>query len=110
MSEFVSAGKAEEYEAGKMKVVKVDGYEIAVTKVEDEFYAFSNYCTHSLHPMNFGYVSGKEAVCIFHWAIFDATNGHVIQGPAYEPLQTFEVRVQDGEVQVGGPKKAETST
>jgi 3-phenylpropionate/trans-cinnamate dioxygenase ferredoxin subunit len=105
MSEFVRAGRAEDFQPGKMKVVRTaDGHEVAVTKVDDGFYAFSNTCTHSLHPMNFGYISGKEAVCIFHWAIFDATNGHVIQGPAYEPLQTFEVRVEDGEVQVGGPK------
>jgi 3-phenylpropionate/trans-cinnamate dioxygenase ferredoxin subunit len=104
MSDFVSAGRAVEFQPGKMTVVRVDGTEVAVTKVDDGFYAFSNLCTHSLHPMNFGYVSGKEAVCIFHWAIFDATNGNVIQGPAYEPLQTFEVRVEDGEVQVGGPK------
>jgi 3-phenylpropionate/trans-cinnamate dioxygenase ferredoxin subunit len=103
MSEFVSAGKVEDFQPGKMKVVKVDGDEVAVTKIDDAFYAFSNTCTHSLHPMNFGYVSGKEAVCIFHWAIFDATDGHVIQGPAYQPLQTFEVRVQDGEVQVAAP-------
>lgn len=105
MSEFVSAGRAEEFQPGKMKVVKTSGGdEVAVTKVDDGFYAFSNYCTHSLHPMNFGYVKGKEAVCIFHWAIFDATDGHVIQGPAYQPLQTYEVRVEDGEVQVGGPR------
>jgi 3-phenylpropionate/trans-cinnamate dioxygenase ferredoxin subunit len=105
MSEFVSAGKAEEFQPGKMKVVKAaTGEEVAVTKVEDGFYAFSNYCTHALHPMHFGYVKGKEAVCIFHWAIFDATNGNVIQGPAYEPLQTYEVRVENGDVQVGGRK------
>ena len=104
MSEFVSAGKAEDFEAGKMKVVKVDGQEVAVTKVDDGFYAFSNECTHSLHPMHFGYVKGKEAVCIYHWAVFDATTGAVIQGPAYEPLQTYEVRVEDGEVQVGAAR------
>lgn len=104
MSGFVAAGKPEDFTPGSMKVVKVDDKEVCVTKVEDGFYAFSNLCTHSQQPMNFGYVKGKEAVCIYHWAIFDATNGAVIKGPAYEPLQTYEVKVEDGLVQVGPPK------
>src|SRR5688572_30516881 len=105
MSEFVSAGPAADFVPGKMKVVKVDGREVAVTKVEEGFYAFANLCTHSLHPMHLGYVKGKEAICIYHWASFDATTGAVIQGPAYEPLQTYEVRVENGEVQVGRAKE-----
>ncbi len=104
MSEFIPAGKAADFIPGAMKVVKVDGREVCVTKVDDGFYAFANECTHSLHPMSFGYVKGKEAVCIYHWAIFDATNGAVIQGPAYDPLATYEVRVEGGEVQVGPQK------
>jgi len=109
MNEFVSAGKAEDFEVGKMKVVKVGDREVAVTKVDDGFYAFSNECTHSFHPMHFGYVKGKEAVCIYHWAVFDATTGAVLQGPAYDPLQTYDVRVEDGEVLVGAAKSAETT-
>jgi nitrite reductase/ring-hydroxylating ferredoxin subunit len=107
MSELVSAGKAEDFEVGRMKVVKVGDNEVAVTKVDDGFYAFSNECTHSFHPMHFGYVKGKEAVCIYHWAVFDATTGAVLQGPAYEPLQTYEVVVEDGEVKVGAAKTQE---
>jgi len=104
MTERVPAGRAEDYAPGAMKVVKVDGKEVCVTKVDDTFCAFSNECTHARHPMHFGYVKGKEAVCIYHWAIFDATTGAVIQGPAYEPLATYEVIVEDGEVQVGEKK------
>ena len=100
------AGKTEDFAPGSMKVVKVDGREVCVTKVDDGFYAFSNECTHARHPMSFGFVKGKEAFCIFHWASFDATNGAVIQGPAYDPLTTYEVRVEDGIVQVGGMKPA----
>lgn len=103
MSELVSAGREEDFEPGKMKVVKVDGENVAVTKIEGEgYFAFSDECTHSLHPMHFGYIKGKEAVCIYHWAVFDATTGAVLQGPAYDPLQTYEVHVENGEVFVGG--------
>jgi 3-phenylpropionate/trans-cinnamate dioxygenase ferredoxin subunit len=84
-----------------MKVVAVDGREVVVARIDDNFYAFANECTHAFHPLSYGYISGREAVCIYHWAKFDATTGEVTQGPAVRPLQTFDVRVEDGHVLVG---------
>ena len=101
MSEFVAVGEAEDFVTGAMKLATVDGHEVVVTKIDGGFYAFANECTHAHHPLSFGYIKGREAVCIYHWAIFDATNGAVIQGPAARPLRTYPVKVEDGVVQVG---------
>jgi hypothetical protein len=39
-------------------------------------------------------------MCQCHGSRFDVTNGTVLKGPASDPLATYPVREQDGEIQV----------
>ena len=100
---FVRAGKSEEFEPGTLKLVNVDGTEVAVTQVDGSFYAFANECTHQNVRLaeGFGELRGRRITCALHESSFDVKNGRVTGGPAYEPLATYEVRVEDGEVLVG---------
>ncbi len=99
---FVPAGKTAEFEPGVMKVVTVDGTEVAVTQVEGNFHAFANECTHqNVRLTDFGELRGRRITCGLHDSSFDVKNGRVTGGPAYEPLATYEVRVEGDEVLVG---------
>lgn len=103
MSEFVSAGKVDDFEPGDLKLVHVDTTPVAVTKVDGTFYAFANDCTHQNVPLADGYgeMTGRRVHCSLHDSSFDVKNGRVTGGPAYEPLQTFTVRIEGDEVLVG---------
>jgi 3-phenylpropionate/trans-cinnamate dioxygenase ferredoxin component len=39
-------------------------------------------------------------MCQCHGSKYDITSGAVLHGPATEPLATYEVREQDGKIQV----------
>lgn len=103
MSDFVSTGKTTEFEPGVIKVVKVDGVDVAVTKVADAYCAFANECTHQNVPLanGFGELNGRRIHCTLHDSSFDMKNGRVTGGPAYEPLATYDVRIEGDEVFVG---------
>ena len=103
MADYVSAGKAQEFEPGVMKVVKVDGLDVAVTKVEDSYCAFANECTHQGVALaeGFGELHGRRITCALHDSSFDVKNGRVTGGPATEPLATFKVRLDGDDVMVG---------
>jgi 3-phenylpropionate/trans-cinnamate dioxygenase ferredoxin subunit len=45
-------------------------------------------------------VIGEEIECVRHGARFNIRTGAVTAPPAYEPVATFPVRVQDGVIQV----------
>jgi 3-phenylpropionate/trans-cinnamate dioxygenase ferredoxin subunit len=45
-------------------------------------------------------VEGDEVVCPRHGARFCIKTGAALTAPAYEPVVTFPVRVQDGVIQV----------
>jgi 3-phenylpropionate/trans-cinnamate dioxygenase ferredoxin subunit len=45
-------------------------------------------------------VEGEEVVCPRHGARFSLASGAALSPPAYEPVATFPVRVENGIVQV----------
>jgi nitrite reductase/ring-hydroxylating ferredoxin subunit len=100
---YVAAGKTSEYTPGALKLVSVDGTEVAVTQVDGSFYAFANECTHQNVRLaeGFGELRGRRITCALHDSSFDVKNGRVTGGPAYEPLATYAVRVEGDDVLVG---------
>ncbi len=104
LAEYHYVGRIEDFPAGEMKVHKIEGYgEVVLTSVDGTIYAFSNFCTHAFQPLAYGFMQGCQAVCIYHWAVFDVRDGSIVGGPAYEPLPVFEVKIEGDEVHVGLP-------
>ena len=47
-----------------------------------------------------GLLTGTTLMCQCHGSQFDVTTGAVLRGPATKPLATYEVREEDGEIQM----------
>ena len=68
--------------------------------VNGEYHAIEDVCTHDGGILTGGTVEGKEIMCPRHGARFSIITGGALSPPAYEPVPTFPVRVEDGMVQV----------
>ena len=79
-------------------VVDVDGYDVAIFKIDGEFYAIEDVCTHDGAEIASGELDGDEIVCPRHGARFCVKTGEVKCAPAYEDVATFPVRVVAGRV------------
>jgi 3-phenylpropionate/trans-cinnamate dioxygenase ferredoxin component len=102
MAEFVTVGDSAEVPEGEAKAFDVSGAEIAVARIEGPVYAFSDICTHRhCNLANGGELDGFEMECECHGSVFDIRTGEVRNPPATEPLETFEAREVDGQIQVG---------
>jgi 3-phenylpropionate/trans-cinnamate dioxygenase ferredoxin component len=99
MAEFQSVGPAE-LEDGEADAYEVDGRRIAVAHVDGSFYAFDDTCTHQGCSLGQGELDGTAIECPCHGSRFDVTTGSVLQGPAQDPVETFEVKVEDGDLQI----------
>ena len=102
-----------EFEDVDRVIVDVKGREIAVFRVDDEYFALSNYCVHQGGPACEGLLSGGLSVdermgldydfenrivaCPWHGWEFDVETGHHLARPKYR-LPTYEVVVRDGAV------------
>ena len=85
---------------GKHMSVEVEGAVMVLVNLDGEFYAIEDICTHDGSDISSGCVVDGSIECPRHGARFDIRTGEVTAPPAYEPVDVFPVRVQDGVVQV----------
>ncbi len=94
MSDFVPVAKANEIEEGVVKVIRVGDAPIGVTKVDGEFFAFADVCTHDDGPVAEGELDEYIIECPRHGAKFDIRSGKVKQLPAVTPIPVYAVKVE----------------
>ncbi len=91
-------GKLEDFPEGTVRVVKIDGERVAICNVEGSLYAVEDRCTHDDAPLGEQELDGCEIECPRHGARFDVRDGSVTQMPAVYPIETFELKIENGEV------------
>ena len=85
---------------GENIVIDVDGTDVAVFKIEGGFYAIEDVCSHDGAEIASGELDGYEIICPRHGARFCVKTGAVKSPPAYENIEVFPVRIENGKVHV----------
>jgi len=80
--------------------VTVGKTEYALFKLPDRIYCTQNSCSHEYSPLSQGIVMDGEVFCEKHGSRFDIPSGKVINLPATEPLKTFPVKVEEGQIYI----------
>ena len=102
MADFVTVGEASEVPEGDVKAFDVNGAEVAVARVEGALFAFSDICTHRHCNLSSGGELDDHTIeCECHGSMFDIRTGEVVNPPAEDPLETFQVQEVDGQIQIG---------
>ena len=85
-----------------MKLVVSGPLMLGVFNIDGELYAVEDRCSHDDGPLVEGDWEPEEAVviCPRHGSRFDIRTGRPLTLPAFEPVATYEVRVEDGLVKV----------
>lgn len=100
MSRFATVARADDISAGEKRIVEVDGVEVVIVNLDGQFYALEDVCTHDGGPLGEGKLDGHALVCPRHGARFDVRTGAVLKMPAVDPVPTYRVRVENGEILV----------
>jgi 3-phenylpropionate/trans-cinnamate dioxygenase ferredoxin subunit len=101
MGEFTTVGKTNEVPPGEMRSYQVGGEDIAVANVDGRFHAFGDICTHAQCLLSQGDLEGTTVICACHGSEFDVTSGEVLNGPAVEPVPSFQVQVEGEDLRIG---------
>jgi naphthalene 1,2-dioxygenase system ferredoxin subunit len=89
---------ADEVEEEDVMPAVVDGEEIAIYRVEGEFYASIDRCTHGNANLSEGIVIDDVIECPLHQGRFCVRDGRALSPPVSEPVATFPTKVEAGKV------------
>jgi nitrite reductase/ring-hydroxylating ferredoxin subunit len=98
MPEYLPAMKSSELAEGSMSSVDVKGTHILLSRIGGEVSAVSGTCTHEETDLGLGFMIEERVVCPLHLSQFDLRTGVVLNPPATEPLQRFNVKIEEGTI------------
>ena len=84
--------------AGAMRLIEADGRKIGVFHCADgNMHAIEDRCSHDDGPLAEGEIDLEKCTveCPRHGSLFDLRTGTPKTLPAYVPVDTFDVRVED---------------
>ena len=86
--------------------VTVDGREVALFRTEEGIFALDDICSHEYSKLSEGDVWGGEVYCQKHGSRFNLHTGAVTGLPATQPVRTWDVKVEAGEIWVARVPRA----
>ena len=102
MPEKVTLCAIDELASGEARRFDVAGRRIALVRVDDEFHAIDDRCSHEDYSLAEGevWVEEREIECPRHGSTFDLITGRACSLPATHAVAVYEVEVADGTVSV----------
>ena len=97
MIQVVDVCSISELPPGDRRELLVDGIDISVFNCAGTLYAIEDRCSHDDGPLAEGELNETDCTveCPRHGSKFDLKTGRPLTLPAYEPIETFPVRVED---------------
>ncbi len=88
--------------AGEARRFDVDGLRVAVVRIDDDFYAIGDRCSHEDFSLAEGEVLSDECEieCAKHGSTFDLRTGQPCSLPATRPVPVYTVEVEGDDVSV----------
>jgi 3-phenylpropionate/trans-cinnamate dioxygenase ferredoxin subunit len=100
MAKWIKVIAANALANGEHVCIEIENTVIAVFKVEGEFYAIENVCSHDGGEIASGIIENNAIICPRHGARFCLKTGLHMSPPAYEAIASFAVFVQNGDVYI----------
>lgn len=97
MTEIVDVCPLSELEPGSTRIITAAGIEIGVFNCDGELFAIEDRCSHDDGPLAEGTLDPQACTieCPRHGALFDLRTGRPRTLPAYEPVDTFPVIIEN---------------
>jgi 3-phenylpropionate/trans-cinnamate dioxygenase ferredoxin component len=98
MPRFVRAMELSKLAPGTMAGVELEGRHVLLSNLGGEVFAVDGVCTHEESLLSQGFMVEDRVVCQLHLSQFELRTGEVINPPAFEPLKTYNVKIEDGHI------------
>jgi 3-phenylpropionate/trans-cinnamate dioxygenase ferredoxin subunit len=102
MAELFDICPVDDLPPGAMRLVEWEDLEIGVFNCAGTILAIEDRCSHDDGELVYGELDEADCTieCPRHGSKFDLRTGKPLTLPAYEPVDTFPVSVQDGVIKI----------
>jgi 3-phenylpropionate/trans-cinnamate dioxygenase ferredoxin component len=100
---WVDLGAAQDVTDTHSLSVEIDDVTLIVARCGADLYAVEDRCTHDGESLAGAEIEACQIICPRHGARFCLKSGAALTPPAYEPLRTFNVRVEAGRILLERP-------
>jgi 3-phenylpropionate/trans-cinnamate dioxygenase ferredoxin component len=99
---LIDVAPEDEFPPGSVKIVRAGSVAVGVYNLNGKYCAIEDRCSHDDGPLAEGEFELEEEVviCPRHGSRFDICSGRPLTLPAYEPVETYPVVVEDDWVKV----------
>ena len=100
VAERVAIGSEADFIDKPVKRVDYDTHRVVVVRIENDYYALGDKCSHANFSLSEGevYEAEREIECWKHGSTFSLIDGKPQSLPAVKPVPVYEVEVDDGTV------------
>jgi nitrite reductase/ring-hydroxylating ferredoxin subunit/uncharacterized membrane protein len=91
--------KESELQDGILTHAEAGGVDVAVLRLRGRLHALANRCSHRGCSLHEGRLENETIICPCHGSTF-RLDGSIVRGPATSPQPAFQIRVDDGIVQI----------
>ena len=92
---------------GERRIVEGPEADILVVNADGVILAVVDECSHQDLPISDGLLDGDILTCPWHSAEFCLRDGEPLSAPAYEPIDCYDVRVENDTIYVAStPREA----
>jgi 3-phenylpropionate/trans-cinnamate dioxygenase ferredoxin subunit len=102
MPEVIEVCPAEDLEPGDVRLVEWEDLEIGVFNCAGTVYAIEDRCSHDDGPLVEGTLDQERCTieCPRHGSLFDLATGKPLTLPAYIPVDTYPVIIEDEKIKL----------
>ena len=100
LQDYADVAHLDDVMPGGMRQADLEGTVILLLRDGDDVRAVAGTCPHAGAPLAEGVRHGDRIICPWHKAAFCAATGAVLDPPAVDALQRYDVRVEHGRVLV----------
>jgi nitrite reductase/ring-hydroxylating ferredoxin subunit/uncharacterized membrane protein len=100
-TDFISVLPESALIENQMRCVKAGEIPVLLVRRKGQVYAIAHTCSHLGGPLSEGDLLDNDAVrCPWHGSVFSLHDGSVIDGPATASQPKFDVRINNGQIEV----------
>ena len=100
MEGYVAIARDDELKPQQMKRIVVDGKRLLLCNSNGELHCVDEMCSHEDYSLYLGCIKDGKIKCSLHGSYFELATGTPTCEPADQPIRTYPVKIESGQVWV----------